>query len=212
MELKTFPNGIYGATTYLIYDKQSKEGAIIDCTSSIDEIKEIAEKNKLNIKYILITHGHFDHVYCTYEMKKQFPNALILMHKEDLELLNNLETQCAIAGVENVKIPCVDGLVDENSHNLKLGEEEIKIIPTRGHSKGGLCYLIGKILFSGDTLFQGSIGRYDLWGGSAKELEHSIREKLFTLNEDIVVYPGHGEKTTIGYEKIFNPYFGKNCC
>lgn len=212
MKLEIFPNGIYGATTYLVYDESSKEAAIVDCTSSINDIKKIVDEKNLTVKYILITHGHFDHVYCTFEMKKTFPEALILMNKEDLDLLENLETQCSIAGVENVKIPCVDGLISEDSKNLKLGREEIEVITTSGHSKGGVCYLIGNMLFSGDTLFQNSIGRYDLWGGSYEELEKSVKEKLFLLNDEITVYPGHGDKTTIAYEKINNPYFGEKYC
>ena len=210
MKVKIFPNGIYGAITYLIYDDVSKEGALIDCTCSIDEIKEIIEKENINLKYILITHGHFDHVYCLPEAKENFPQSQILIHKDDMILLENMPMQCQMAEIEDIEIPCVDALLDENSHNLTLGNNEIKIIHTKGHSKGGVCYLINDILFSGDTLFQGSIGRCDLWGGSMGEIEQSIKNKLFILDENIIVYPGHGDKTTIGYEKKFNPYFGSN--
>ncbi len=211
MEIKIFPNGIYGATTYLIYDKISLEGAIVDCTSSVDEIEKFVKDKKINLKYILITHGHFDHVYCVSKMKEKFPNALVLMHKEDLPLLGQVEVQCSMAGVESISVPCVDGLLDENSKNLTIGKKEIKVIETKGHSKGGVCYLIENVLFSGDTLFQESIGRCDLFGGSFSEIEYSIKEKLFKLDDNIVVYPGHGDKTTIGYEKKHNPYFGF-CC
>ena len=210
MNIKTFPNGIYGAITYLVYDEISKEGALIDCTCSIDEIEEIVKKEKINLKYALVTHGHFDHVYCIEEAKEAFKTAQVLIHKDDMELLKNIPTQCSLVGIEEIKIPCVDGLLGNNSHNLKLGETEIKIIHTKGHSKGGVCYLINNILFSGDTLFKASIGRYDLFGGDPKEIEYSIREKLFKLNDDIKVYPGHGEPTSIGFEKKFNPYFGSN--
>lgn len=211
MEIKIFPNGIYGATTYLIYDKISLEGAIVDCASSVDEIEKFVKDKKINLKYILITHGHFDHVYCVSKMKEKFPNALVLMHKEDLPLLGQVEVQCSMAGVESISVPCVDGLLDENSKNLTIGKKEIKVIETKGHSKGGVCYLIENVLFSGDTLFQESIGRCDLFGGSFSEIEYSIKEKLFKLDDNIVVYPGHGDKTTIGYEKKHNPYFGF-CC
>ena len=210
MEIKIFPNGIYGAITYLIYDKTSKEAAIIDCTCSIDEIKQITTKEELDLKYILITHGHFDHVYCLPEAKKNFPQAQILIHKDDEILLNQINMQCDMAGIENIEVPCVDGLLGEKTHNLTLGENKIEIIHTKGHSKGGVCYLINNILFSGDTLFQGSIGRCDLWGGSMEEIGQSIKEKLFKLDENIIVYPGHGDKTTIAYEKKYNPYFGSN--
>lgn len=210
MKVKIFPNGIYGAITYLIYDEISKEGAIIDCTCSIDEIKEIIKKEKINLKYILITHGHFDHTYCLSEAKETFPQTQILIHKDDMVLLENMSMQCQMAEIEDIEIPCVDALLDENSHNLTLGNNEIKIIHTKGHSKGGVCYLINDILFSGDTLFQGSIGRCDLWGGSMSEIEQSIKNKLFILDENTIVYPGHGDKTTIGYEKKYNSYFGSN--
>lgn len=208
MEVKSFPNGIYGAITYLVYDKKSLEGALIDCTCSIDEIEEIVKKEKINLKYILLTHGHFDHVYCLKEAKEKFPTVQILIHKEDEILLKQIKMQCSMADIEDIEVPCLDGLLDDNSHNLTLGVNEIKIIPTKGHSKGGICYLINDILFSGDTLFQGSIGRCDLWGGSFSEIEKSIKEKLFTLDENTIVYPGHGDKTSIKYEKKFNPYFG----
>ncbi len=210
MQIKTYPNGIYGATTYLVFDETSREAAIIDCTSSVDEIAKTIKNNNINLKYILITHGHFDHVYCVQKMKEKFPNSLVLMHKDDSTLLNQVQTQCAMAGVEGISVPCIDGLVDEKSHNLLLGKTEIKVIHTKGHSKGGVCYLIDNSLFSGDTLFLESIGRCDLFGGDYKETEKSIKEKLFTLDDSIVVYPGHGDKTTIGHEKKYNPYFGSN--
>ena len=208
MELRSFPNGIFGATTYLIWDKGTLEAAMIDCTSSIDEIEKLINKEKINLKYILITHGHFDHVYCLNQMKEKFKNTLVLMNKDDLSLLNQLPNKCSMAEVEEVKIPCIDGLLDEESKNLKLGNHEIKIIKTAGHTQGGVCYLIDNILFSGDTLFKDSVGRCDLYGGDFNKIEKSIKEKLFTLDENITVYPGHGDKTSIGYEKKYNPYFG----
>ena len=210
MEIKPFPNGIFGATTYLIWDEESLDGAMVDCTSSVDEIEKIIKKEKINLKYILITHGHFDHVYCLNQIKEKFKDALILMNKEDVSLLNHLPDQCLMAEVDEVKIPCIDGFLDENSKNLKLGNNEIRIIHTPGHTEGGVCYLINDILFSGDTIFKNSIGRCDLYGGDFNKIEKSIKEKIFKLNDNITVYPGHGDKTTIGYEKKYNSYFGAN--
>ncbi len=210
MKILAYPNGIFGATTYLVYEEKSLEGAIIDCTSSIDEIEKEIKKRNIKLKYILITHGHFDHVYCIAKMKEKFPSAPVMIHKDDMDLLNQIPIQCSMAGIKEIKVPCIDGLLDENSKNLTLGNKEIKIIHTKGHSKGGVCYLIDNILFSGDTLFKGSIGRCDLFGGDYKEIENSIKNKLFTLDENITVYPGHGDKTSIKYEKKYNPYFGSN--
>ena len=205
MQIIPYPNGIYGATTYLVYDKN--DAILIDCTSSIDEIASKIKKENLNLKYILITHGHFDHVYCLSKIKEQFPGALSFINKEDLELLNQIETQCYMHGVEQIKLPCVDGLLDEDTKNLSVGDYEIKIIQTKGHSKGGVCYLIGDNLFSGDTLFYESIGRCDLYGGSISDIEKSIKEKLYSLPDETVVYPGHGSSTTIEHEKRYNAYF-----
>ena len=210
MQIIPYDNGIYGATTYLVFDETSKEGFLVDCTSAINEIETEIKKNKINLKYILITHGHFDHVYCLSKIKEKFPKIPIFIHKDDMPLINSIGSQCQMAGIEEIKIPCIDGLLDENSKNLKIGNYEIKIIPTKGHSKGGVCYLIDDILFSGDTLFKNSIGRCDLYGGSLEEIEKSIKEKLFTLDENTIVYPGHGDSTSIGYEKKFNSYFGSN--
>ena len=210
MKILAYPNGIFGATTYLVYEEKSLEGAIIDCTSSIDEIEKEIKKRNIKLKYILITHGHFDHVYCIAKMKEKFPSAPVMIHKDDMDLLNQIPIQCSMTGIKEIKVPCIDGLLDENSKNLTLGNKEIKIIHTKGHSKGGVCYLIDNILFSGDTLFKGSIGRCDLFGGDYKEIENSIKNKLFTLDENITVYPGHGDKTSIKYEKKYNPYFGSN--
>ena len=207
MQILPFPNGIYGATTYLLYDEKTLDALLIDCTSSIDKIYSLAKEKNLNLKYVLITHGHFDHVYCLSKMKEKFPNTLIFINKNDLPLLNQVETQCNMAGVEVTKLPCIDGLLDENTKNIKIGEYEVKVIETKGHSKGGVCYLINNNLFSGDTLFYESIGRCDLFGGSIKEIEDSIRNKLYTLSDDIIVYPGHGDSTTIGHEKKYNGYF-----
>ena len=208
MKVIPYPNGIYGATTYLVYDETTLEAAIIDCTCCVNEISKFCNKQKINVKYILITHGHFDHVYCAHEMKKAFPEAHIMINKEDVSLLDNVAVQCNMAGVDDVALPCIDGLLDENTKNLKLGGSEIKVIETRGHSKGGVCYSIDNILFSGDTLFKESIGRTDLFSGSYPEIEKSIKEKLFALGDTTTVYPGHGESTTIGHEKKYNPYFG----
>ncbi len=210
IQIKLFPNGIFGATTYLVYDNKSKDAALIDCTCAIDEILKFVKNQKLNLKYVLITHGHFDHVYCISEIKEKFPNVQVFLHKDDMPLLKQLPDQCSMIGVEEIKVPCIDALISSETQNLKLGDSEIKIIHTKGHSKGGVCYLINDVLFSGDTLFKESIGRCDLFGGDIKEIEASIKEKLFTLDENITVYPGHGDKTTIAHEKKFNPYFGSN--
>jgi len=110
-------------------------------------------------------------------------------------------------GMKSAETPKIDGFL-EDGQIIEVGNLKLKVIHTPGHSAGGVCFLVDKILFSGDTLFADSVGRTDLPGGSYETLGNSIKNKLFTLNEDITVYPGHGESTTIGYEKQNNPYFG----
>ena len=138
MEIKSYPNGVFGATTYLVYDKESKEGVLIDCTCAVDEILNFIKQQNINLKYILITHGHFDHVYCLAEFKEKFPQIQVLMHKDDMPLLNQVANQCSMTGVEEIKVPCIDALINDDTKNLKIGNSEIKIIHTKGHSKGGV--------------------------------------------------------------------------
>ena len=141
-------------------------------------------------------------------MKEKFKDALILMHKDDVKLLNHLGEQCSMADVEEVEIPCIDGFLDENSKNLKLGENEIKIIHTPGHTPGSASLYIPdeRLLLSGDTLFQGSIGRTDLPGGDFEAELDSIRNKLFRLPDETAVLSGHGPSTTIAWERQHNYY------
>ena len=210
LEIISYPNGIYGATTYLVSDKISKEAFLVDCTCDIEEIEKQVKKENLTLKYVLITHGHFDHVFCIDKLKEKFPQTQVLMNKEDMPLLKNVGTQCTMAGIEGIKVPCVDGLIKEDTKNLKIGDYKIDIIETPGHSQGGTCYLINdkenNFLFSGDTLFQESVGRCDLFGGDFKKILSSIKEKLFSLDENTIVFPGHGDSTTIAHEKKYNSY------
>lgn len=209
MEIKSFDEGIFAATTYLCYDPVSLDGVIVDCTCCMDKVKKEIDDKKINLKYILITHGHFDHVYCIKKANELFSSIPVLMNENDMPLLNQVPIQCGMAGVDGIDVPKIDKFINSNS-DLKLGDKKIQVIETPGHSEGGNCYLIDNNLFSGDTLFKGSIGRCDLYGGSMEKIATSIVEKLFTLNDDVTVYPGHGEPTTIGEEKLNNSYFGKN--
>ena len=128
IDVKSFPNGIFGATTYLVYDKKTLQAAIIDCTCSVNEIEQKIKEKGLNLKYILITHGHFDHVYCIKKMKEKFPSSLVFMHKDDLPLLKQVEVQCSMAGIEGIEIPCIDGLLDEKTQKYKMDNIEVKLL------------------------------------------------------------------------------------
>ncbi len=202
MLIKTYVAGPVQANNYLVIDEASKEAILIDCSDFVPEIVGYVKENGLTVKCILLTHGHFDHVLGINSMKEAL-NAKVYVHEGDKEqVLHTREVMTMFglptAGVEN---PVIDGTLPAV---LTLGENEIKVIETPGHTPGGVCYLIGNDLFSGDTLFQGTIGRTDLPAGSFSQIRHSVVDVLFALDENIKVYPGHGSPTTIAYEKKFN--------
>lgn len=209
MILKTFPLGLIGANSYLLIDEESKEAILIDLGGDFTQIKNELEKNNATLKFILNTHGHFDHIMGERDAQN-IVDVPVFVHENDKNLVENLPKQLERFGfVENAEPPKNINTFTEND-TFKLGDKEIKVIHTPGHTPGSVCFLIDKNLFSGDTLFYTSVGRTDFEGGSFKELSNSIKEKLFKLDDDITVYPGHDTKTSIGYEKKYNCYFGSD--
>jgi hydroxyacylglutathione hydrolase len=165
----------------------------------------IKERN-LTVKYLIATHCHIDHIIGCRFIKEKY-NAPFYAPELDLPLLHNLDKQAAAFGLEVKPCPPPDKMLDENSI-IKIGNTKAEIIFTPGHSPGEYClYFAGeKFLIAGDVLFHRGIGRTDLWGGDYNTLIDSIRFKLFSLPDDVVVYAGHGENTTIGEEKKNNPF------
>lgn len=209
MILKTFPLGLIGANSYLLIDEESKEAILIDLGGDFTQIKNELEKNNATLKFILNTHGHFDHIMGERDAQN-IVDVPVFVHENDKNLVENLPKQLERFGfVQNAEPPKNIKIFTEND-TFKLGDKEIKVIHTPGHTPGSVCFLIDKNLFSGDTLFYTSVGRTDFEGGSFKELSNSIKEKLFKLDDDITVYPGHDTKTSIGYEKKYNCYFGSD--
>lgn len=195
MELKTFEAGPLSANNYILTD--NNESVLIDCSEYIPEIM-----NNFNIKYILLTHGHFDHILGINKTKEHF-GAKVLMNKDDEDRLQESQMFLQNFGLPAINPPKIDSYIDENSV-IEFGNTKIKCIHTPGHTQGSMSYLVDNTLFSGDTLFKNTYGRCDLPGGDFEQIKKSLTEKLFVLPDDVVVYSGHGEKTTIGYEKINN--------
>jgi len=198
MIVQTFEAGPLGANNYLLTD--GNEAVLIDCSEVKQEILD--ELKDKTLKYILLTHGHFDHVLGVNGMK-ECTGAKVLVHKDDISRMEESANIMQTFGVIGVETPKADDYINDNDL-LKFGDTEIKIIHTPGHTEGCVCYLIDGKLFSGDTLFRDSVGRCDLPGGNFSKLSDSIKNILFKLDDNIVVYPGHGPETTIGYEKKYN--------
>lgn len=203
MEIKVFVEGPVDANNYLIIDEKSKEAVLIDCSSGRQEFINSIKNSGVNLKYILLTHGHFDHILGVDKFKEVFGTDAYIA-KEDIEQVElTPKFMPILAGMESVEIKSIHNYLKDGDI-IKVGDIEIKAIATPGHTPGGMSYLIGDKLFSGDTLFHRSIGRCDFPGGSLDTIIKSIKEKLFTLPDDTEVFPGHGEKTTIAYEKKYN--------
>ncbi len=206
MILKTLVVGPIGANCYVIGDEATNEGAIIDPGDDAQRIIQVVKETGLAIQFIIATHGHFDHNGGMREVKDEL-DCDFLLHKNDLMFVQRSKESAMNWGIHIEQVPDPDRYVEEGDI-LKLGSLELKIIHTPGHSPGGICIYIPteNSVFSGDTLFNGSVGRTDFDGGSMEELLKSIKEKLYTLPDDTVVYTGHGEETTIGNEKRQNMF------
>ncbi|PYV44957.1 MAG: MBL fold metallo-hydrolase [Acidobacteria bacterium] len=207
MIFEFIPVGPLQCNCYILGCEKTREAVVIDPGDEVDLVLPILHKHDLKVKYILSTHSHIDHVGDLEKLKKQ-TGAQTLLHERDLTLYQNLPVQAAWLGVAVPTMTQIDSFVHEGD-NVHFGEHTGEIIFTPGHTPGSLClHLPGQTskLFAGDTLFQRSIGRTDLWGGSYTEIMRSIREKLLVLDDKTMVYPGHGPATTIGQEKLLNPF------
>ena len=202
MIIKRYIAGPIEANNYLVADEKSKEAVLIDCSETVEKVLDDVKNLGLNVKYILLTHGHFDHVMGINDMKQKL-NAKVLINEKDKSQVEMTKTILSTFGIHVEKNPVYDEFIDGNTE-LKIGEIPIKILETPGHTEGGLCYLIENKLFSGDTLFKNYVGRTDLPGGSFSKLENSIKNVLYKLDDSTEVFPGHNDMTTIGYEKKHN--------
>lgn len=186
---------------------QTREGVVIDPGDEPKRILESVAKHGLTIKYLIHTHGHLDHVGATAAVQRE-TGGLILIHEADQIMLDNLPAQAALFGGGGPEIPGVDQYIKDGDR-IAFGRYVLSVLETPGHSPGGVCLKLEGSehgVFAGDTLFQNSIGRTDLWGGSYEQLLDSIRDQLLPLDDDTPVFPGHGPQTTIGAEKRNNPF------
>lgn len=202
MKIKSFELGYMKNNCYIVWDENTNEAAIID-PSNIKPLAFIKE-NGLKLKYIILTHCHFDHIGGVRETANE-TGAKVAIHEQDAEGLVNNDLNLGTDFNRDFTQGNADILLKDGDA-LEVGTLKLTILHTPGHTKGGICILADEVLFSGDTLFWGSMGRSDFPGGNGAELIRSIKTKLMALDDKTRVYPGHGESTTIGEERRNNPY------
>jgi len=210
INIKTFVFNDFYQNTYVIFDPISLEGAVIDpgCSNE-NEKKELAgfiDEKKIIIKYLLNTHCHIDHIFGNKFVKEKY-NCVFYCGKEDEFLLDLMPKEADKWGYKMEVSPKPDKYFEHNGE-IKIGSISIKTLHTPGHSPGEFSFYIESdgVCFTGDVLFKEAIGRTDLWGGDYDVIADSIQKLLFSLPDSTIIYPGHGETSTIGYEKIKNPF------
>lgn len=207
MKFKRLPLGIYQANCYIIWDEQTNKAAILDPGGDFEELKEFIENNKLSVSHVILTHGHGDHIGAVAEVRDYY-KAEVMIHKDDFDMLkNNKKNYSSQMGYNKIEIEADRKLTDGDVINI--GQLSLEVIHTPGHTKGSICIKCKDKLFTGDTLFAGSIGRTDLDGGSFEEIMASINNKILQFPDNTEIYPGHGPSTTIKAEKRYNPFLRK---
>ncbi|GMG97828.1 MBL fold metallo-hydrolase [Tepidimicrobium xylanilyticum] len=204
MKVIRIPAGVYAANCYIVYSENSKEGIVIDPGGDVDDIISHIKELGLNIKYIILTHGHGDHIGGVKGIR-EYTKAPVAVHKDDEYMLKD--------GMANFSSTMVMGTIElnadillEDGDELTFGDLKAEIIHTPGHTPGGITIKIGDSLFTGDTLFAGSIGRTDFPRSSFEAIMDSIKNRLIIFPDDTKVYPGHGPSSTIKNEKASNPF------
>jgi glyoxylase-like metal-dependent hydrolase (beta-lactamase superfamily II) len=203
MLIKSIVVGPLEVNCFIIAEEASKKALVIDPGDEPDRIMDVVKDNKLNVEYIVCTHGHFDHVGAVSDLKNE-TGAKVLIHKHEIEIYSAAKDMAAFWGYELDPLPDPDVLVEEGEI-IKIGGVGFKVFHSPGHSPGGICLYGEGVVVTGDTLFAGSVGRTDFYGGDMNKLKESFK-RLMTLPEDTRVLPGHGPETTIGYEKKENMF------
>ena len=193
----------FGTNIYLAWDEEGKDAFLVDPGAPCEEAKELIDKEGLNLKYIILTHGHGDHTAGLDYFRELYPGAKLVAGKKEAKMLYNRDISMGQGGIK-ADIGVSDG------DTLEVGGLVLKIIECPGHTAGGISILADDVLFSGDTLFKASVGRTDLYGGDWDTLEDTIINKLYVLPDETRVLPGHMGETTIGFEKRYNQFVRAN--
>jgi hydroxyacylglutathione hydrolase len=203
---KTFSVPPLGCNCSIIGDPVTKEAIVVDPGGAAERILQEVRALGLTVTMILHTHAHFDHFLASGDMKKA-TGAVLCLHQDDRVLWEMLEIQCRAFGIPYVPVPLPDQWIGDEE-KVRIGQATAIALHTPGHTPGSMSFHIPEaaVLLAGDTLFRGSIGRTDLWGGDFDAIERSIRDRLYTLEDSTVVVTGHGPETQIGWEKETNQF------
>jgi len=204
---ETLVVGPFQCNCILLGCEKTKEAVLIDPGDEAEKIVKWVEATGMKVKYLLHTHAHFDHIGATAKLKAKWGTPPCL-HAADEQIYDNLPMQGQMFGMQFAPAPKIEKKL-EDEEILSFGEHKIQVLHTPGHSPGSICLKLvdaNESVFSGDTLFQESVGRSDLWGGSHETLVRSIQRRLLTLDDEIAVHPGHGPSTKIGHERRNNPF------
>lgn len=194
--------GPVAVNTYLVINEERAEGVLVDPGGDAEALEELIARERIAVKAILLTHGHFDHIgACAHFQRWGIP---VYIHSEDAKMLYTHANLGAAMGCSVEPLHTDYEVAD--GEELNLAGMKFRVLYTPGHTRGGVCYLTGNTIFSGDTLFAGSVGRSDFPGGDGAQLVQSIREKLFSLEGEYRVLPGHEEETSLNWERAHNPY------
>lgn len=210
LQLKKFTFNMFAENTFIIWDDTTKEAAVVDpgCSNKSEEyeLENFIIKNNLQVKYLINTHCHIDHIFGCDFIKNKF-NPIYLAPEKDLPLLQNAKMQSQMVGIQFSISSAPDQYLTEQT-KIKLGNSDLIFLFTPGHTAGEFCILLPDIksCITGDVLFYDSIGRTDLWGGDYDTLLTSIKDKLLALPDETKIYPGHGDDSTIGRERKANPF------
>ena len=204
MILETLAVGQLDVNCYILGCSETKEAAIIDPGGHATDILATVKRLGLKPQYIICTHGHADHIGAV-EQVKQATGAKVLIHQTDADMLTDPQKNLSSFIGGSIVLPPADQLLAEGDV-VQVGNLELKIVNVPGHTPGGICIIVGDVVFSGDTLFARSIGRSDFPGGNHNDLINGIKEKILTLPPATKVYPGHGPDTNVAYEIKHNPF------
>jgi len=208
VQVKQLVVGPFATNCYIVYGMTSRQGVVIDPGGDAKVIFDFLLDNQVKPLAIFLTHGHIDHLLALPELIKQFDMG-IYAHVAEQAMLAEVGLQAQMFGLKDVQQPQVNHWLQDNDQ-INLDGLKFGVLHTPGHSPGGCCFQLPTAIFVGDTLFAASIGRTDLPGGNYRTLIQSIQNRLMVLPDDTVVYPGHGETTTIGEERNYNPFLTTN--